>query len=130
MYWIGKSRCIIYKKITITHKKIKKQKEKTTSCSPIQTASNIFFCYKKGFMYKTGNEHKIHSDPNVISSKALQTHFFCCCKTRTINQVIKRLYKQYKTFYSLKNHSNILIVKNIINTVYNPPPVDSLLYKY
>lgn len=128
MYWIGKSCCIIYKKITITHKKNKKQKEKTTSCSPIQTASNIFFCYKKGFMYKTGTEHKIHSDPNVISSKAL-THFFFC-KTRTINQVIKRLYKQYKTFYSLKNHSNIWIVKNIINTVDNPQPVDSLVYKY
>lgn len=44
MYWIGKSRCIIYKKITITHKKtLKEQTEKTTSCSPIQTASNIFF---------------------------------------------------------------------------------------
>lgn len=107
MYWIGKSCCIIYKKITITHKKtLKEQTEKTTSCSPIQTASNIFFCYIKGFMYKTGNEHKIHSDPNVISSKAL-THFFFFGKTRTINQVIKRLYKQYKTFYSLKNQSNI-----------------------
>lgn len=44
MYWIGKSCCIIYKKITITHTKtLKEQTEKTTSCSPIQTASNIFF---------------------------------------------------------------------------------------
>lgn len=76
MYWIGKS-CLSFIKITITHKKktLKEQTEKTTSCSPIQTASNIFFCYKKGFMYKTGTEHKIHTDPNVISSKAL-THFF------------------------------------------------------
>lgn len=96
MYWIGKSRCIIYKKITITHKKTKKQKEKTTSCSPIQTASNIFFCYKKGLMYKTGTEHKIHSDPNVISSKAL-THFFFW-KTRTINQVIKGCINNIKHF--------------------------------
>lgn len=101
MYWIGKSCCIIYKKITITHKKKQKKQHPVLQYKLLLT---FFFCYKKGFMYKTGTEHKIHTDPNVISSKAL-THFFC--KTRTINQVIKRLYKQYKTFYSLKNHSNI-----------------------
>lgn len=48
MYWIGKSRCIIYKKITITHKKtLKEQTEKTTSCSPIQTASDIFLLQER-----------------------------------------------------------------------------------
>lgn len=77
MYWIGKSCCIIYKKITITHKKktLKEQTEKTTSFLHYKLLLTFFFCYKKGFMYKTGTEHKIHSDPNVISSKAL-THFF------------------------------------------------------
>lgn len=105
MYWIGKSCCIIYKKITITHKKNTKRTNRKKQHPVLQYKLLLtFFCYKKGLMYKTGTEHKIHSDPNVISSKAL-THFFC--KTRTINQVIKRLYKQYKTFYSLKNHSNI-----------------------
>lgn len=130
MYWIGKSCCIIYKKITITHKKNTKRTNRKKQHPVLQykLLLTFFFCYKKGFMYKTGTEHKIHTDPNVISSKAL-THFFFW-KTRTINQVIKRLYKQYKTFYSLKNHSNIWIVKNIINTVDNPPPVDSLVYKY
>lgn len=55
MYWIEKSRCIIYKKITITHKKTKKQTEKTTSCSPIQTASNIFFLLQERIYVQNRN---------------------------------------------------------------------------
>lgn len=57
MYWIGKSCCIIYKKITITHKKktLKEQTEKTTSCSPIQTASNIFFLLQERIYVQNRN---------------------------------------------------------------------------
>lgn len=48
MYWIGKSCCIIYKNNNNTQKKtLKEQTEKTTSCSPIQTASNIFLLQER-----------------------------------------------------------------------------------
>lgn len=55
MYWIGKSR-IIYKNNNNTQKKtLKEQTEKTTSCSPIQTASNIFFLLQERIYVQNRN---------------------------------------------------------------------------